>query len=76
MNNQFSSVTLHTGIWIFDTFSAILKLIRYEPGVSGGENWSSQRKTPPNPKSLSTSSQAPAGIRTGAVVRDSWPNRP
>ena len=55
----------------FSSHLCQLWLIRDYPVVSSGGNRITQRKPPPNSKSLATSSHAQARIQTQVVVRDS-----
>ena len=59
------------GISIFVTFSALLRLSQDWPVVTGGGNWGTRWKPPPNSKSLANFSHVQGGIQTQAVVRDS-----
>ena len=55
-------------ISIIITFSTIFRLNFDFSVVSGGGNWSSQQKPPPNPKSLTIFSVAPASFQTWGVA--------
>ena len=54
-------VNLEYGILFFATFSAILRISRDQPVVSGGRNQSTRQNPTPNPESLVTFSHVPAG---------------
>ena len=62
-------------IWNLDFLSLFQSHCDYavtsQLGLTDGGNQSTQRKPPPNPKSLLTFSHAQARIRTGTAVRDS-----
>ena len=57
-------------ILIIITFSTIFRLNFDFSVVCGGGNWSPQQKPPPNPKSLTIFSLAPAGFQTWGVARN------
>ena len=56
-------------IIFFVPFSTILRLNRDYPVGTGGGKQSSQRKSPPNPKSLVTFSHASGGVRTQTAAQ-------
>ena len=55
-------------LWLY--YMAINRLNRYITFLGGGGNHGTWQEPPANPKSLPTSSHAPAGMQTLVVMRD------